>query len=394
MREPKLSVSKKAVSELRKGSMLIYESLVKKAIGEPQKGDLVKLVDEKGKFLAQAYYNPNATAVAQVVSLRENEKIDEGFYRKKILLAREFREKALGYRDTHRMFFGEADGIPGLLIDRFRNICVLQTTCPGVEAWKNKIAEMLLEIKGVDTVAERNDSRNRQKTDLPKTKGVLAGNKKTQVVIEEEGVKFEVDVLRGHKTGFYLDQRENRIGFGKMAGKGDAVLDVFSYTGGFGLHAAAKGAKVTMLDMKEALEQAKRNASLNKFEGIRYAEGNAFDETKKMVEKQEKFDLVSCDPPAFAQKRGDEEKAMKAYHQINYNCMRLVKENGVLATSTCSHFMPLDVFTDVLLSAAANAGKKASLIEQRFQAPDHLHSMSTKKGLYLKCLFLKINSLK
>jgi len=426
---PKLIVGKSIEREIQKGTRLIYGTVVKKTKGEPKKGELVWITDENGKFLAQGFANPKSAAVAQILSLNEKEKIDEEFFRGKIFKANFFRydklklgttklekpefnkfaanspaiterlnsqyeKKLLDYTATsnaYRLFYGETDEIPGLLIDRFNNICSMQISCPGVESWKQKIAEILLEIDGVETVVERNDSRNRVKLGLPILKGVLAGGKKTQTVIEEGKVKFEVDALRGHKTGFYLDQRENRIAIEQYCPEGSEMLDVFSYTGGFGLHAAVAGAKVTMVDLPEALAQAKRNAKLNKVEDkIKFMEGDAFEQTQKINSQGKKFDAISCDPPAFIQKPEDLEKGKKAYHQINYNCLKLVKDGGILVSSSCSHFLELSDFIDILIAASANAGKRASLMEQRFQARDHLTPIASKKGNYLKCIFLRI----
>ncbi|MBS3057844.1 MAG: class I SAM-dependent rRNA methyltransferase, partial [Candidatus Diapherotrites archaeon] len=387
----KLFIGKSIEREIQKGTRLIYGTTIKKTKGEAKKGEIAWLVDEKGKFIAQAFYNPKNAVIAQIVSLKEKEKIDEGFLQSKILKASAFRSETLKLGTTHRMFYGEADGIPGLLIDRFNNICSVQISCPGVEIWKQKIAEILLEIQGVETVVERNDSRNRVKLGLPVMKGVIAGNKKTQTIIEEGKVKFEVDVLRGHKTGFYLDQRENRLRLAEYCSEGKEMLDVFSYTGGFGLHAAASGANVTMIDLPEALQQARRNAKLNGLEDkISFIEGNAFEQTEKLISKAEKFDIISCDPPAFVQKSEDLEKGKKAYHQINYNCFKLVKDGGILATSSCSHFLSEMEFLDLLIAAAANAGKRVSLVEKRFQSRDHLTPIASKKGNYLKCYFLRV----
>jgi len=386
----KLFVGKSIERELQKGTRLIYGTVVKKIKGEPKKGELVWIVDESGKFLAQAFYNPKSAVVAQIVSLKEKEKINEDFLRGKILKANSFRCKTLELGTTYRMFYGETDEIPGLLVDRFNNICSVQISCPGVELWKEKIAKILLEIEGVETIVERNDSRNRVKLGLPIHKGVIAGSKKTQTIIQEGKVKFEVDVLRGHKTGFYLDQRENRIAIEQYCNSKTEMLDVFSYTGGFGLHAAACGAKVSMIDLPEALTQAKRNAKLNGFENVEFIEGQAFEQTQKLTSKGRKFDVISCDPPAFIQKSEDLEKGKKAYHQINYNCLKLVKDGGILATSSCSHFLELQDFIDVLIAASANAGKRASIIEQRFQGKDHSTPIASRKGNYLKCIFLRV----
>lgn len=386
----KVVVGKSVEKEIEKGVPLIFGTVVKKIIGEPKKGELVEIIDEQGKFLAKGFYNPKAAAIVQIVSKNQKEEIDEKFFEKKIRNALEFRENVLGFENFYRLFFGEADGIPGLVVDRFNQIAVIQTSCPGVELWKNQIASILLGIEGIKTVFERNDSRSRIKIGLPINVGLLKGEKRLQAIVEENGVKFEIDVMRGHKTGFYLDQRENRIKFEEYIKEGMHVLDVFSYTGGFGLHAAKKKAGVTMIDLKPALKEARRNAELNGFNGINFIEGNAFEETKKLFGRKEKFDIVCLDPPSFVQKSSDLQKGKKAYHQINYNCIKLVKPGGLLVTSSCSHFLEPSDFIDVIVSAAANAGRKAILVEQRAQARDHCTSLASKTGNYLKCLFLRI----
>ncbi|MFH0715185.1 MAG: class I SAM-dependent rRNA methyltransferase [Candidatus Diapherotrites archaeon] len=386
----KLVVGKGAEEGIRRGQRLVFGNSVESVKGKPEKGELVELIDAQGKFIAQGYYNPKAAVQCQILSTSQKEKIDLEFYRKKIENANNYRTNRLGFEESYRLFYGESDGIPGLLIDRFNEIASVQISCPGVEAWKGQIAQILLKINGIKTVFERNDSRNRSKVGLPILKGLLAGEKKLQTVIREGKVLFNVDVSRGHKTGFYLDQRENRIELEKYVHSGDQMLDVFSYTGGFGLHAAALGAEVSMVDLKEALAEARKNAKLNNFESIEFLEGQAFEETKKLFGRKDKFDIVSCDPPAFVQKREDLEAGKKAYHQINYNCLKLVKEGGLLVSSSCSHFLNEEEFLDVLEQAAANAGRRVSVIEKRGPARDHLTPIASEKGQYLKCIFLRV----
>lgn len=391
---PKLFVSTGVEEEIKRGLRVLGPKQAEKTKkGEPKPGDLCWVVDGTGKFIAQAFINPGAHALAQVVSLHEKEKIDEGFFTKKILSANDFRNSALGLKNTYRLFYGEADGIPGLVIDRFNNICSLQVSCPGVEKWKEKIAETLLGIDGVVTVVERNDFRNRESLGLKEMKGVIAGNPKVQTVIEEGNVKFEVDVMRGHKTGFYLDQAENRIALEKYCREGSEVLDVFSYTGGFGLHAAAAGANSTLIDLPEAIGQAKRNAKLNGLDGkITFIEGKAIELTKKMLSSPKRYDVISVDPPAFVQKPSEISKGKSAYHQINYNCMKLLKENGILASCSCSAALSYEEFISVLSEAANHAGKKAEIIEQRFQSRDHpVPAYAKRFGSYLKCVFLRVH---
>lgn len=389
---PKVTAKVGFRKELNKGSYLLYQTLVEGVKGEPKKGQLVHVIDAHGKFMAQGFYNPTGGIAVQIVSIHEKEEINEEFFRKKILESNEFRVKQLHRDEAYRLFYGESDGIPGLLVDRFGPIASLQITCPGVEIYKSVIAKILMEIKGIKTVVERNDSRNRLKAGLPIAKGVIAGDKKTQTVITEGSVQFEVDVIRGHKTGFYLDQFDNRVSFEDYCFKGANVLDVFSYTGGFGLHALAKGANVTFVDLPEALEQAKKNVKLNGWmDRATFIEGAAFDITKKLLSRPERFDVISCDPPAFVQKADDLAKGKKAYHQINYNCFKLMTDGGVLASSSCSHFMTEQDFLETLIAASANAGHSCEMIERRYQARDHLTALASKGGNYLKCFFLRVN---
>ncbi|HLC93031.1 MAG TPA: class I SAM-dependent rRNA methyltransferase [archaeon] len=390
---PKLFVSIGVEEEIKRGLYVLSARQVEKIKGEAKAGDLSWAVDGTGKFIAQAFINPQNQILAQIVSLWEKEKIDDAFFQKKILAADEFRRKGLGLKNSYRLFYGEADGIPGLVVDRFENICSLQISCPGVEKWKQKIADFLLTIEGITTVVERNDFRNREKLGLEAMKGVLAGNPKVQTVISEGDVKFEVDAIRGHKTGFYLDQTENRLALEKYCSEGTQMLDVFSYTGGFGLHAAVRGANVVMIDLPEALGQAKRNAALNNVESkITFLEGRAIEETKKMISNPKRYDIISVDPPAFVQKPSDIAKGKSAYHQINYNCMKLLKENGILVTSSCSAALSLDEFISVLSEAANHAAKRAEIVEVRFQSRDHIVPAHTKRfGSYLKCIFLRVH---
>ena len=390
---PKFFVSKAIELEIRKGLRVLGPKQIEKSKGEISAGEIAWIVDATGKFIAKGFANPKSHAMVQLISLHEKEIINESFFEKKIVEANEFRQKILGYKNTYRLFYGESDGIPGLLVDRFENICSLQISCMGVEKYKQQIAQILLGLDGISTIAERNDFRNRESLGLDPLKGVLLGKPKVQTVIEQGRVKFEVDVLRGHKTGFYLDQSENRAAIEKYCNNGTKMLDVFSYTGGFGLHAARAGANVTMIDLPEAILQAKRNAKLNGLEDkITFIEGKAFDETNKLMSRPERFDVISLDPPAFVQKPGNLRLGKKAYHQINYNCMKLLKSGGILVTSSCSAGLSYDEFISVIVDAANHASKRAEIIEMRFSAKDHLVPAYTKRfGSYLKCLFLRVH---
>ncbi|MBI4210817.1 MAG: class I SAM-dependent rRNA methyltransferase [Candidatus Diapherotrites archaeon] len=391
---PKLFVARDAEARVREGLRLLQKRHVRKLKGAPNAGDIAWVVDENGKFIAQCFCNPSAEPIAQVISLKEKEAIDAAFFSRKVIAADSFRRAVLGFSGSYRLFYGEADGIPGLVVDRFCGICSMQVSCPGVERFKDAIAAALLGIDGIVTVVERNDSRSRERLGLPLKKGVLAGKSKTQAVIEEGAVKFEVDVLRGHKTGFYLDQSENRVAAAKYCRAGSEMLDVFSYTGGFGLHAAAAGANVLMLDMKDAIAQARRNVKLNGLESrVSFLEGKAFEETKKMLSRPKRFDVVSVDPPAFAQRPADLKRAARAYHQINYNCMKLLKDDGILITSSCSSYVSPEGFLKILSDAANHAGKEVSVIEQRSASRDHpVPAHSGSAGSYLKCVFLRVRS--
>ncbi len=391
---PKLFVSVGIEQDIKRGLRVLSLRQVEKTKGEAKPGDIAWVVDHTGKFIAQAFYNPANPTLAQIVSIWEKEKIDDAFFSGKILAADEFRRKTLRYKNAYRLFYGESDGIPGLVIDRFNTICSVQISCPGVEKWKQRIAKILLGITGVVTVVERNDFRNREKLGLKLLKSVLEGDPKVQAIIDEGKVRFEIDTIRGHKTGFYLDQSENRIEMEKYCFEGAEVLDVFSYTGGFALHAAACGANVTIIDLPEAIAQAKRNAKLNGLEGkITFIEGKAFEQTKKMISSPKRYDVVCVDPPGFVQKAKDIELGKKAYHQINYNCLKLVKENGIMVTSSCSGPLSPEEFISVICEAANHAAKKAEILELRFQSRDHMVPAYTKRfGSYLKCLFLRVNS--
>ncbi len=385
-----VTVSNTAVREIEKGTRLVYASLVKKAKAQPSAGDLVDVVDEKGKWVAKGFYNPNAAVAVQVLSVKKSQSIDDAFFWEKIAKAKAFREKTLDLKNSYRWFYGESDGIPGLVVDRFNHIAVVQISCPGIELRKNIIAEALLSHDGITVVFERNDSRNRLKLGLPVLKGLVKGEGKLQTVIEENGVKFEVDVLRGHKTGFYLDQRENRIALSHYVKKGDSMLDVFSYSGGFGMHCASQGAEATFLDLPEVIGVSQKNAKLNGFANVHFIAGNAFQETQKLISQGEQFDIVSVDPPAFVQKKEDLESGKKGYYQINLNALKLVKEGGILASSSCSQLLGEQDFLDVLVSAAAKAKKTVQFVERRTQSRDHAPLLHSSKGQYLKCFFLRV----
>lgn len=296
------------------------------------------------------------------------------------------------------MVYGEADYLPGLIVDRFNDIASLQISSAGMERFKLDVAEAILEVEPeIETVFEKNTGRSRRREGLPEIERVLLGKEKYRTIIEEGKAKFIVD-MRGQKTGFFLDQRENRIALEKYIKGGEKVLDVFTYTGGFAIHAAVAGAeKVIAVDKSpSAIEQAKENAKLNGVEDkMEFIVGSAFGVMEKLQKKGEKFDIVVLDPPAFVQHEKDLKRGLRAYFNVNYQGLKLVKDGGILVTASCSQHVDMQMFKDMIIAAAAKAGKFLKLIEPyRTQAPDHPILMASKDTEYLKCLFLYVEEMK
>lgn len=372
------------------GHPWIYGNEIGQIEGKPITGEIVEVYNFKNDFIGKGYINEQSQITVRLLTRNKNETINKEFFRKKLLACKKHRE-LLGYNQNYRLVFGEADFLPALVIDKLNDVYVLQTVSAGMDAWKKEIAEILLEDFNATGVYERNDVPVRKLEGLEEIKGFLSKPFETHFTIEEEGVKFNVDVAEGQKTGFFLDQKENRKAIKEIVHDAD-VLDCFTYTGSFALFASYYGAKnITALDIsEEAISLAKQNAELNAFSNISFVSGNAFDLMPVWVKENKLFDVVILDPPAFTKNRQGIESATKGYKEINLRGMKLVKPGGFLVTFSCSHFMTTELFSNMIAEAAHDAGRTIREIQYLTQSKDHPVIWGVDETHYLKGFVLQL----
>lgn len=375
----------------------MYDNEVERIDGAITPGDIVDVLSQKGTFLGRGYINPQSRILVRLLTTA-HEEIDAAFFERRLGQAIALR-RTLGLlgngsirddRGACRLVFGEADFLPALVVDRFADCLVLQTLSLGIERWKNDIVNSLVQILSPRCVYERNDVPLREKEGLLQQKGVVWGEEPGLVQIEENGLKLLVDIENGQKTGYFLDQRENRAAMAPFVG--EDVLDCFCHTGGFALHAAKYGAKtVEAVDIsQQALDFVQKNAALNGFEQITTKEANVFDLLKQYQGEGKQYDTVILDPPAFCKNRAALRGAWRGYKEINLRGIRLTKPGGFLVTCSCSHYMTPGLFLKMLAEAAGDTGRQVRVVEQRFQAKDHPFAPGAEESLYLKCVILQV----
>ena len=354
-------------------------------------GSTVSLVDANGQFLARASYSPHSQIRARVWTFNDEE-VDKEFFRRRIKAALNSRRRLQleGQGDAQRLIHGESDGIPGLIVDRYADVLVLQSLTAGTEFWKQTFADLLVEETGVQIIYERSDADVRELEGLQPITGSLRGELHTpRFTIQEHGLKFNVDVQHGHKTGFYLDQRENRRRVGELSKDRD-VLNCFCYTGGFSIHALANGAKsVLSVDSSaDALTLLEENLRLNNLPAERHTsmEGDVFQLLRRFRDEARSFDVIVLDPPKFAPTSAHAEKAARAYKDINLLAFKLLRAGGILVTFSCSGGVDAALFQKIVASAALDAGVDAVIIEHLSQGVDHPVSLHFPEGAYLKGL--------
>lgn len=378
----------------------IFSGAVDRIKGNPQMGETVTVLDSRNKFLAKAAYSPNSQIRARVWTLDEGESIDSDFFRRKISGAISLRV-GLGMItegtnvpvdeqpfNSVRLIHAESDLLPGLIVDKYAGVLVLQSLTAGSEIWRETIADILQELTGISDIYERSDVDVRELEGLPSRKGILKGKPETRMVIREAGLKFAVDISTGHKTGFYLDQRENRQIVGLMAGGMD-VLNCFCYTGGFGIHAIHAGAKsvISIDSSATALELAKENTLLNNCtENVEWREDDVFQALRKFRDERRTFDLIILDPPKFASSFSQAEKASRAYKDINLLAFKLLRPGGKLVTFSCSGGIDANLFQKIVAGAALDAGVEAGIVKHLAQGGDHPVSLHFPERAYLKGL--------
>ena len=372
------------------GHPWVFRSDIARTKGNPQPGETVRVTASGGKFLAMAVYNPASQIALRILSHRE-EPIDEAFIRNRVRRAVDYRRAFADLRSC-RLIFAESDGLPAVIVDSFGDVLVLQCLCLGMEQYKETICDALMDELHPRGIYERGDVPVRELEGLPQVTGVLRGDVPDRVQMEENGVKFWVDVKNGQKTGFFLDQKENRAAIAPFV-QGKRVLDCFTHTGSFALHAAKYGAaEVIGVDISDfACDCARENAALNGFDNVQFIAANAFDYLKEQCAAGEQYDVVILDPPAFTKTRAAVEAAARGYKEINLRGMKLVKDGGYLVTCSCSQHMLPGQFKDVVLSAARDARVSLYQVEYRTQGRDHPILPAAPETQYLKCGIFRVD---
>ena len=399
---PILTVTKKAEAALKKGHPWVYDAEIMQTFGETENGCLVDVVSTKGSYLGTGFLSTNSKIRVRVLSSNANESFSPAFWERRLKYAIDYRKTVMGDDfSCCRLVFGEADGLPGLTVDRFSDIIVTQVLSYGMDKIKDMIYTSLIKIlrdggEEINGLFERNDVAIRELEGLEQYKGwyeAIPHPESTVTEICENGIKYLVDVENGQKTGFFLDQKYNRLAVSKIA-KGKKVLDCFTHTGSFALNAAMGGAEhVTAVDVsKTAVEMAKANAERNGLDGrMDFLAADVFDLLPELEAKGGKpYDFIILDPPAFTKSRKTVRSAERGYKEINYRAMKLLPRGGYLATCSCSHFMKNELFVKMLHDAAADAGVQLKQIEARQQACDHPVLWNVPETDYLKFYIFQV----
>src|SRR5919202_1193676 len=379
-------LTRRGAARARSGHPWIYRSDVAEATGVA--GDVVRVVDRAGRFLGHAFYNPKSEITLRIAT-REDEEINEAFFHARIKEAQAYRQTLRIDANAYRLLHAEADGIPGLVVDRYEDFFVLQVGSAAVERHLDWIVAVLGDLFTPDGILLRGDSAARGREGLPAGVKVLSGQVPDFVVVREGPIRYRADLWRGQKTGAFLDQRENHFAAARYA-RGH-VLDVFSYAGGFALHAARVAEKVETVDTSgDALEAARKNAELNELTNITFTPANAFDLLRERSDTGERYDTVILDPPAFAKAKRDLPGATRAYKEINLRAMKLLASGGVLVTCSCSYHFSREMMEETLRSAAVDAERTVRMREWRGQAQDPPEILTVPETRYLKCAVLEV----
>lgn len=384
-------LKRKISDRVAKGHPWVYENEINKADDQLLPGEIADVYNSNGNFIGRGYFNPQSQITVRILTRVESEEINDDFFYRKILACWEYRKK-LGYIENCRLVFGEADGLPSLIIDKFNDYFVLQTMALGIDLYKPAIVKALQSIFSPKGIYERNDVPVRELEGLEQQKAFLSEPFETEIIIQENGLKFIVDVERGQKTGYFLDQQDNRREIQHIV-KGADVLEAFCYTGTFSMHAAFYGAKKVLgLDISDfAVETARRNAALNGLENIcEFRTVNAFDALKQWTKEDKRWDVVMIDPPAFTKTRANIQKAITGYKEINLRAMKLVKKGGFLVTASCTNLVSPELFLDIIRMAAKDAKRPIRQVCFRTQAADHPIVWHMENTNYLKFLIVEL----
>ena len=381
---------------LKAGGMWVFDNEIASIMGDFENGDIIAIHDFDGYFMGYGYINTNSKITIRLLARRKDTVIDEAFFEQRVRDAWNYRKETID-TSSCRLIFGEADFLPGIVIDKFSDVLVVESLALGIDKWKLVIIDALKKVLAEDGIVirgvyERSDANERTKEGLPKVKGFIGDEFDTSVEIQENGVRYLVDVVNGQKTGFFLDQKYNRLAMQRIC-KGKKVLDCFTHMGTFALNAGLAGASdVTGLDISEyAIQQAQGNAKRNHLEQtVHFRCANVLDELPGLAQEGEKYDVVIRDPPAFTKSREATKNAIKGYREINMKGLKLVKDGGYLATCSCSHFMTQELLAKTIQEAARSAHKRLRQVEFRTQSPDHPILWAADESYYLKFYIFQV----
>ena len=370
------------------GHSWVYANEVQKIQGKDKNGALATVYTFDGKFIGKGYIN-HASKILVRIFIRDDSQDTKELYLDRITKANNYR-LSLGYKNCYRMVFAEADNLPALVIDKYADVFVIQCGSLGIDQRKKMIVDCLVELFNPKGIYERSDIATRAKEGLIETKGILYGIVDDEIIIEENGIKMSVDVKNGQKTGYFLDQKENRYALRKYS-KDKTVLDCFCNSGGFSMNAATCAKEVLSVDISElAIKNVERNAQLNNFSNVKTRCGDVFEILREFKNNGTQFDTVVLDPPAFCKSAAEVKDAYRGYRDINILGLKLVKSGGYLVTSSCSHYMTLNLFEKMLIEASKASGRIVRCVEIKSQAPDHPSLLCEEETNYLKFFVLNV----
>ncbi|MBR6537283.1 MAG: class I SAM-dependent rRNA methyltransferase [Lachnospiraceae bacterium] len=391
-----VTVKKGEARSLKAGGLWIYDNEIDTITGAVEDGELVRVNDFDGYVLGTGFLNRKSKLTVRMLTRDKDAEINEAFLEKRVRAAWEYRKKTVD-TSSCRLIFGEADFLPGLVVDKFSDVCVVQSLALGIDRLKSVILTALTKVLAEDGITlrgiyERSDAKVREQEGMERFKGFLTEPFDTEVEIVENGVKYLVDIADGQKTGFFLDQKYNRLAVQKLC-KDAKVLDCFTHTGSFALNAGIAGANSVLgVDASElATEQARKNAELNGLSGtVKFQCADVFELLPELERAGEQFDVVILDPPAFTKSRNSVKNAVRGYREINIRGLKLVKDGGYLCTCSCSHFMTPELFTETIAQAARDAHVRLRQVEYRTQAADHPILWAANESYYLKFYIFQV----
>ena len=386
MPESQAVITQRGALRLQAGHLWVYRSDVRSA--DAAAGDIVRIIDDRGRFCGRAFYSDRSQIVLRLLT-REDVAVDRAFFAQRIGAAIAHRKEVVEDTEAYRVIYGEADQLPSLIVDRYADCLVLQTLSQGAERLLNDFCETLREFLAPRAIVERNDPKVRMLEGLEQRVSILYGESPNEVVARINGVRFFFDLLKGQKTGGFLDQRENQRAAAQYA-KGEA-LDCFTYMGGFAATIASRCSRVQAVDLSPAaIEGGRRNQQLNQISNMSFREANAFDVLKECDESGRRFDLVILDPPAFAKNRDSIPAARRGYKEINLRALKIIRPGGYLVSCSCSHHISEALFLEILAEAATDVGKTIAVVERRTQARDHPILLTMPETHYIKCLIVRV----